>query len=337
LHDVYSRDHPGAVDAQNPAFRKWLNEGLGESLAQAARARTYGDYWWAMREYVAGFNDGHVFIEQREGVPSLPLRWPGFLTRELNGAQVVTSRTDDASLPALGSRLVSCDGVSADQLTADLVGRFRGRWNLASQREAHAWRLFVDASNPYVRQPGRCLFRTGAQVKSFELQWRDLPQQEFEVRSRAVTQPVGGRVEVRPFRQRGLWVSLGSFSSDPASDAHRALEQVVATLNSSQARLAAADIIVLDVRGNGGGSSAWGERIAGALWGEGNVRAAKPRSGRCRLACIREERRSYRRVRTPSWRAHADVGLAHCRGYPQSGAGAANLVARDPCNRRTAR
>jgi hypothetical protein len=35
---------------------------------------------------------------------------------------------------------------------------------------------------------------------------------------------------------------------------------------------------VLDVRGNGGGSSRWGRRIAEAIWGESNAEAATPRS-----------------------------------------------------------
>jgi hypothetical protein len=54
---------------------------------------------------------------------------------------------------------------------------------------------------------------------------------------------------------------------------------MVGIMNRERARLNAADLIVLDVRGNGGGSSAWGDQIAGAIWGEANARAAKPRSG----------------------------------------------------------
>ncbi len=51
LHDVYRRDHPGAVDEQNPSFGPWLERGLAGALARAATARSYGHYWWAMREY----------------------------------------------------------------------------------------------------------------------------------------------------------------------------------------------------------------------------------------------------------------------------------------------
>lgn len=278
LAATYRRDHPGSVDDQNVAFRDWLERGLAQALARAEGAQEYGHYWWAMREYVAGFNDGHVFLEQAEGAPRLPLRWPGFLTRQVDGVHIVASRADDAALPPLGARLVACDGTPSTRLAADLIGRFRGRWDLESQQEAHGWRLFLDAANPFVRLPRSCLFSDGAREQSVQLNWRELSPQEFDQRSRALAPSADGRVEMRTFNQRDLWLTLGSFSSEQGSDAYRALEQIVGNLTRDSARLRMAEVIVLDVRGNGGGSSAWGERIAAALWGEGNARSAKPQS-----------------------------------------------------------
>jgi hypothetical protein len=278
LHDVYLRDHPGPVDEQNASFREWLERGFAQAMGRVPTAQSQGAYWWAMREYVAGFNDGHVFIEQTEVSPRLALSWPGFLTREVNGSHIVATRLDEAAAPALGSSLVSCDGIAAAQLSADLVGRFRGRWNLASQHEAHGWRLFLDGGNPYVRRPTRCLFRDGARERSFELKWAPLTQQELDRRAGALMPAATPRVELRPFGRSGFWLALGSFSSDSGSEPFRALDALVESLNRERARLAAADVIVLDVRGNGGGSSAWGDRIAAAIWGEQNARAAKPQS-----------------------------------------------------------
>jgi hypothetical protein len=277
LHDVYLRDHPGTVDEENPAFRSWLWTGLRTAISRTPGANSYSAYWWALREYVAGFNDGHVFLEQKSGAPALPLRWPGFLTREVAGKNVVFTRLESPATPASGAELLSCDGVGAADLAAKLVGRFRGRWNLASQHDLHSWRLFLDAANPYVRLPARCVFRQNGVERSFDLQWSSLTQQELDQRVKSISGG-GTRIpEVRAFGSQGLWISLPTFTSDTSSPSYRSLEGVVDRLRSNAA-VTASKIIVLDVRGNGGGSSAWGDQLAAALWGERNAEAAKPRS-----------------------------------------------------------
>jgi hypothetical protein len=72
--------------------------------------------------------------------------------------------------------------------------------------------------------------------------------------------------------------SLGSFTADGVSEPGQQLEAVARELERSAAEVAGADLIVLDVRGNTGGSSGWGKRIAAALWGAKNAQAAAPRS-----------------------------------------------------------
>jgi hypothetical protein len=277
LHDTFQASHPGAVDAENPAFRTALADGLARAKARAPAVNSYAGYRWAMREYVAGFDDGHVNVGETDKAPAIPLAWPGFLTRDQGGRQVVALRGDAGALPAIGAELVSCDGEPAARLLETNVGRYRGRWNLESQREAHAWRLFLDVGNPFVRRPAQCVFREGGREQVHALSWTPLSQKEFEAKAGAVSGVFRTGIEVRPFGDRGLWISAGTFTGADGEDG-RKLEALVGRLTKDRAALAGARVVVLDVRGNGGGSSRWGRRIAEAIWGESNAEAAAPRS-----------------------------------------------------------
>ena len=135
LHATIIDSHPGTYDALNPQFRANVDRGLAEALARAQTATTAGGWWWAMRAYVASFDDGHVQMGLKDG-GSFPTRWPGFLTVYRNGEHRVADRDDaDTSAPPLGARLIGCDGQDADALAEQRIGEFRGRWFLEAQRE----------------------------------------------------------------------------------------------------------------------------------------------------------------------------------------------------------
>ncbi len=69
------------------------------------------------------------------------------------------------------------------------------------------------------------------------------------------------------------WITLSSFAPDP--DGMAAYEELLAQLDAMGPRLTAANAIVLDLRGNKGGSSSWSEKIAQRLWGEDAVAWAR--------------------------------------------------------------
>ena len=80
LHDIIVDSHPGAYDPLNPAFRPRLDQGLAVALERAKRTTDAGGWWWALRAYVASFEDGHVGINVTQPGYGFPTRWPGFLT-----------------------------------------------------------------------------------------------------------------------------------------------------------------------------------------------------------------------------------------------------------------
>src|SRR5699024_102697 len=73
---------------------------------------------------------------------------------------------------------------------------------------------------------------------------------------------------------RLLWISMAGFNADPESEDHARLTAVLEELEDGE-RVAAARRVVLDVRGNSGGSSHWSREIAALLWGDAAVEAAR--------------------------------------------------------------
>ncbi len=62
-HDQIAENHPGTYNKLDPGFIKRNDAGLALALSRVARVRDYGGYLWAMRGYVASFDDGHVALD----------------------------------------------------------------------------------------------------------------------------------------------------------------------------------------------------------------------------------------------------------------------------------
>jgi len=326
FHDAIAANHPGPVNRLDPGFARRNDAGLALALRRAATARDYPAYLWAMRAYVAGFDYGHVAFDVKQPVP-LPLRWPGFLTT-LDGAErmVVATRDNDVAVP-LGARLLSCDGIPADALAARVVGKFRGRWGPASQRAATAGRLFIDAGNPYVRRPARCRFAVGGTPRDVVLQWRDLPDAEFDTRFAATAPRAHPEISAATLADGTRWITLSGFDGNPAGEDAKALVPLIAGMKADAAAIRAAPRIVLDLRGNNGGSSDWSRQIATILWGGAAIRALPSdndavdwRVSPGNLATIE----SYR----AAWRAAPDASPEAMRWGDRVAAGLRSALAR---------
>lgn len=270
-------NHPGPVDPENPRFGVALEDGLRIALERAERTRDAGGYWWAMREYQAVFDDGHVQLATK--VPlGLPLRWAGVLTRYRNGRHIVAARDErDGSLPPLDASLRSCDGISADALAAERLGRFSGRWQLVSQRVDHGPRLLMDEGNPWTVLPMRCTFEKSGVEHTVAMRWRSMGRDELALRWPQVQPATATGIGLRTLPGGITWISLGTFSGDTSASSYPELTALLATVEA-QAEAIRRGPIVLDVRGNGGGSSHWSQRLAQSIWGEEATRLAAPRS-----------------------------------------------------------
>lgn len=296
LHDDVATNHPGSFNPDDPGFTRRNESQLQLAHRRAGTARSYADYFFAMRAYAASFDDGHVGFGVYANTPS-DTRWPGFLTSyRADGEQRVTMRSDDSPVP-MGARLIACDGRPAERLLEENVGRFIGRWALLSQRLSFGSDLFAYDGNPYVRRPERCAFEVAGRRRHVALAWRPIDPRDLGARLVQLEARPRQEIAVRTLGDGTRWISLGSFAGDSRSPAVQALASLVASLRADRSALAAAPAIVLDLRANDGGSSDWPRQIAEIVWGRAAFGRLPPDPARVdwrvsadNLATLRERR-----------------------------------------------
>ncbi|RZJ89446.1 MAG: peptidase S41 [Brevundimonas sp.] len=268
-HAAIIDSHPGVQDSLNPGFRSQADAGLAVALERAKTASTAGGWWWALRGFIASFDDGHVQLGLTDPSWSFPTRWPGFLTAYRGDDAVVATRDEsDASTPPVGARLLDCDGVSAADLGAQRIGAFRGRWFLEAQKVSFGDWLFLSAQNPWISEMRTCRFETGGRAASYDLAWRPLEGDALRARRTAAGRQPSIDFGFRRLPDGGYRLAMPSFDGDPSGEAFPALTALLAEAEAKQAELRAAPYVMLDLRGNGGGSSHWSQHIARTLWGD---------------------------------------------------------------------
>lgn len=279
FHDAIQDSHPGPVDPLNPAFGARLEAGLATALERAEEADTAGGWWWAMRALQAGFDDGHVQLRLTQANNGFPASWAGLITVYRGDDQWVADVDEaDPSLPPLGARLVDCDGVDAATLGEQRVGQFRGRWFLEAQRVAYGTETLLNLSNPWIANPSECRFEANGQVRSHAMSWRPISSEELGRRRGPLGQWVQPDFAFRTLDDGALWVSMPTFDGTPGGEPSRQLTAIIEQATARQAELRAAPYVVLDLRGNGGGSSQWSALLAEAIWGEAWLSQHQPRS-----------------------------------------------------------
>ena len=269
MRDILAADHPGAVDPQNPAFAVTLEDGLRAAQAQALHTDSAGGWYWAMKAYAARFDDAHLQIVPADTAPSLPTQWAGFLTAYTKGALTV-AYVDHATkdVPPLGARLFGCDGVSAGTLAAARVGFYVGQWALEAQRTKYGAWLVEDRGNPWLAPLRICTFSVAGHRKVYRLKWQAISPADLTAAEARAMPKRRTEFAYRQIDDGTWWLSFPDFSGNPQGAEFKTLTAAMDRMRADQAVLRGARRIILDVRGNGGGSSAWGDAIAGVIWDE---------------------------------------------------------------------
>ncbi|MDC8771451.1 S41 family peptidase [Roseateles albus] len=263
-------NHPGAQDPANPGFKKNLAQARRQGLALAAKVGNSAGYVAAMQRFNVGIHDGHagVFTTLDEKSVAPPERWPGFVTVWRGDALYVYAA--QAGGPAVGARVLSCDGLAIKDLITRNVFAFNGRSDEAGHWWVRARRVFVDAGNPFISLPKRCQFDAGAGSKRFTqtLVWQAANEQSRQWIKESYN---GDALEVGLTEPRpGLfWAAMPTFQPDESQRA--AYQAINKQVGEQRQSFLDADALVIDLRHNQGGSSTWSRDFAAVLWGAETV------------------------------------------------------------------
>ena len=309
--ELIERNHPGADPTLgDAAFMELLQKARAHVEERLLRVDSYPAYNALMSGLAADFRDGHIW--------STPLvqynfrAWTGIILSRRGGTWVVGAQDPDVGgSDLLGHRLVSCDGMAAEEWGKERIGLFRGNPEVEAQLAQNAAWLLLRDGNPYLARPENCVFESpqGAR-EEVELDWRQVQVSEIEpFVERAEGQRPAAGLGVTPFAG-GYWIGLETLSTSAAN--------VVAEVEQLTAELRQAPMVVLDLRGNTGGDSSYAAAIAKNLVGDGRVTAAVRPTATCRGAFWRVSQGNLEMLR--GWRDRLQ------EGDPQSYAYVSGLV-----------
>lgn len=252
-------DHPALSQTINDrAFRSRLEAGRTLALERADQVQTIEGYFATMAGFANVAGDKHIWW--RSPYTASTVNWAGIIMTRVGEDYVVFSHEGaegDGSL--VGARLVSCDGVSADDFAAQKLGGFSAVWAIEAQRIQRTPTLFIDSGNPFVLRPSQCEFMRDRRRISHTLQWRESERTQLSPLVRPALNRGTAGYGVRSF-EGGIWIALQGLDDGATA--------VVTEVREQQTQLRAAPIVVLDMRGNGGGNSDFGVQIARVLFGD---------------------------------------------------------------------
>lgn len=257
IHDTLRDNHPGPVDPENSRYAKWLEEGLRRATEQAKSVRSYSEYTRVLRYYANGFQDGHLGVDF--GIIPREVRWPGFVVGpDDQGAAQVTYADTDAGVK-VGDHVLSCDGRSIDDLMKERVDPYY--WNSAIPHQRPAWLhyLFHIDPNDTPFRLNSCRLTSG----EVNLTWKRTERAAFQ----KILDTALGRTarELALEQADGVWlikIPTLAFTSDASV---KKVRDFLTALTTKSTELRQSTIVV-DVRGNHGGDSSWGQEIAAVLW-----------------------------------------------------------------------
>ena len=261
LHD----DHPGAApEVGDTAFRATLEQAHAVAAARARQISSYEGYAATLAAFANAFGDKHVrsrpvFLVARPD-------WAGMIIGKRGDRWFVAD--EDAASPAdslRGAQLLSCDGRTPDDWGGQILGGFRADWSVEAQQEQTAPWLLVSERNPFIPRPVACVFDKGGARREIHLEWRSIRRDALTPRLDKVVDVGAAGYGVRQ-AGAGYWIALQGLQDARAV-------AVVDAVRAQAAAMRAAPFVILDLRGNGGGSSEFGRQIAEQLFGQDYVNA----------------------------------------------------------------
>jgi len=264
LRDLVQRNYIYAVYAEgDPQWQKRLARAARFAGDDTGKVRDFGSYRAALQHYIAAFEDAH--FSAYFSVGSDAAQWPGFSLRYGAGRYLV-ARSAIADV-TVGAQVSACDGEPIESWLDRLAEFYGGPRGRETTRAAIAPQLFVDRGNPLYSLPRTCV----VSGESLALTWRPVPTalsagpDRAPVRTGAAVSTLDDQaLALEEFGDDGAWVRIGTMmpsSRDQAESFQRLIDAAPGLRSKS--------FVVLDVRGNPGGTYNWFMAFLRGLYGTG--------------------------------------------------------------------
>jgi hypothetical protein len=288
--DLIAENHPGAAKSLDDRdFQARLGIARADVAARLPAVHDYGSYSALMLGLANAFGDGHIWTSSR--LTPTTVSWTGLIPIRRAGQWVVGHQDKEQADPDLvGAQIVSCDGIDAGRLGRERVGGFHADASSEAAMTSRAYALLIDSGNPWAPPLQSCKFRNSSgEMVDYKLRWTPIRSSDLQPMLVKSLHPAHAGMGISDLPGGGKWIaleSLGDKAEAVAADAERRAEE-----------LRKAPLVVVDLRGNGGGNSDFAERIAVALAGRARVEGSSISANGCSGAYWRASEQNLAAVR----------------------------------------
>lgn len=243
-----------AVYPDRQAFTAQLAAARREFDAQLARVDNYAGYRHVLARFVGSLQDLHL----RVNFSLLPAmyQWPGFQLVYRGGRYLAVSSQGSEHA---GQEVTHCDG----KPLADWANQVATYEQIIPGLESTAnWAgplVLRDDGSPFIPRPRSCTIGG----RDVVLDWQPVAASKFAADRSAATVFRDRVAAATPFGADGAWVRMGFFAPQTQAEG-KAFKQLIAEAPALRDK----SVIVIDVRGNGGGSYEWFMGFLRALYGK---------------------------------------------------------------------
>lgn len=275
VHADIESAHPIFLEdkAQHPEFFDWHENGYAEALSMADSVETNQDVSALLKFYLNGYQEPHLGGSIKRSSPlslfssKKQLSWLGWLlSTSGSGFHVVVSdsEAESGTVPPVGAQILSCDGVDIDTiLQTHYAPYFDRRWQVLRAKIRAAWAFSMKSGDHFnvLNRPTfkTCNFLFEGEITSYDLSWKAYSGKSTREAQR-VFNLKWNKFSYKRFYKTGIWINLRSFQMKNGSH-YRSFQNLLSDLSTIEKP----QVVVFDIRGNGGGNSSYGESVLKAI------------------------------------------------------------------------